>query len=66
LETLSSLVQMFRVIHLTGVNQNSEEGEAEAPSFDTLVALRLSIALMHARKHHHALVRNRYRHYYSF
>lgn len=59
LEVLSSVVQMFRVIHLTGMQHNSEEGDSEAPSFDTLVALRLAIALMQARKFFHALIRNR-------
>ena len=31
-----------------------------APIMDTLVALRLAIALVHARKQQHLLVRNRY------
>lgn len=57
---LSSVVQMFRVIHLAGAQHNSEEGDSEAPSFDTLVALRLAIALMQARKLFHALIRNRW------
>lgn len=59
LEALSSVVQMYKVIHIAGVHHNNEDGSSEAPSFDTLVALRLAIALMHARKQFHALVRNR-------
>lgn len=60
LELLSCLVGLFHSVHVAGVGSNGEEGDNEAPTMDTLVALRLAIALMHARKINYKLVVNRY------
>lgn len=50
---------MYHAIHTAGCDANNEDGPNEAPTMDTLVGLRLAIALMHGRKHQHLLVRNR-------
>jgi hypothetical protein len=51
---------MFHTIHCAGCDSNNEDGENEAPSMDTLVALRLAIAFVHGRKQQHLLIRHRY------
>jgi hypothetical protein len=57
---LGNVVAMYHAVHAAGCDANNEDGQNEAPMMDTMVALRLSIALMHGRKQQHMLVRNRY------
>jgi hypothetical protein len=57
---LGNVVAMYHAVHAAGCDANNEDGQNEAPMMDTMVALRLSIALMHCRKQQHMLVRNRY------
>lgn len=59
LEVLSCVVALFRSIHTAGVDCNAEDGQNEAPTMDTLVALRLAVALMHARKLNYKIIHNR-------
>ncbi len=58
---LSCLVALYRCVHTAGCATNPEDGDSEAPTLDTLVALRLAVALMHARKQNYKLVHNRYK-----
>lgn len=51
---------MYRNIHAMGCSLNQEDCDNEAPVMDTLVALRLAIALMHGRKQQPMLVKNRF------
>ena len=51
---------MYRAVHAAGTPQVREDGENEAPAMETLVALRVSIALMHGRKHFPGMIRNRF------
>lgn len=68
LELLDSLVQMYVSVRSasrkwTEAAANDAdgvmEGSSEADALEALVGLRFTIAMMHARKEHHALVRHR-------